>query len=162
MFISFLSSFLLSFRNSFAPFTNKEDHKLNGVRRKKKMGSDTLNPRYINPRYTTITLTKLTKINNNPTKTPIPHTCSSIRLSQQVLSTKEIMFLLFRAAEIWDLSIQGTYKKVKLVTTVEGDLKASFSIATTLSCKFFGSRPAKMNWDLKHHEMCRTLAVLLV
>ena len=27
--------------------------------------------------------------------------------------------------------------------------------------KFFGSRPAKMNWDLKHHEMCRTLGVLL-
>ena len=23
--------------------------------------------------------------------------------------------------------------------------------------KFFGSRPAKMNWDLKHHVMCRTL-----
>ena len=27
--------------------------------------------------------------------------------------------------------------------------------------KFFGSRPAKMNWDLKHHEICRTLGVLL-
>ena len=26
---------------------------------------------------------------------------------------------------------------------------------------FFGSRPAKMNWDLKHHEICRTLGVLL-
>ena len=28
--------------------------------------------------------------------------------------------------------------------------------------KFFKSRPAKMSWDLKHHEMCRTFGVLLV
>ena len=27
--------------------------------------------------------------------------------------------------------------------------------------KFFGSRPAKMNWDLKHHEICQTLGVVL-
>ena len=27
--------------------------------------------------------------------------------------------------------------------------------------KFFGSRPAKMNWDLKHHQMCRTSGVVL-
>ena len=27
---------------------------------------------------------------------------------------------------------------------------------------FCGSRPAKMNWDLKHHEMCQTLGVVLV
>ena len=35
-----------------------------------------------------------------------------------------------------------------------------FSIVA-LAVKFFGSRPARMNWDLKHHEMCRTLGVLL-
>ena len=28
--------------------------------------------------------------------------------------------------------------------------------------KFFGSRPAKMNWDLKHYEMCRTGVVSIV
>ena len=27
--------------------------------------------------------------------------------------------------------------------------------------KFCRSRPAKMNWDVKHYEMCRTLGVLL-
>ena len=27
--------------------------------------------------------------------------------------------------------------------------------------KFCGSRPAKMNWGLKHHKMCRSLGVLL-
>ena len=27
--------------------------------------------------------------------------------------------------------------------------------------KLFVSQPAKMNWDLKHHEMCRMLGVLL-
>ena len=27
--------------------------------------------------------------------------------------------------------------------------------------KFFGSRPVKMNWDLKNHEKCRMLGVLL-
>ena len=30
-----------------------------------------------------------------------------------------------------------------------------------VAVKFFGSQPAKMNWDLKHHEMCRMLGVLL-
>ena len=25
--------------------------------------------------------------------------------------------------------------------------------------KFFGSRPAEMNWDLKHHKMHRTLGL---
>ena len=35
-----------------------------------------------------------------------------------------------------------------------------FSIVAA-AVKFCGSWPAKMNWDLKHHEMCRTLAVLL-
>ena len=33
------------------------------------------------------------------------------------------------------------------------------TVAATV--KFFGSRPAKMNWDLKHHVMCWTLGVLL-
>ena len=28
--------------------------------------------------------------------------------------------------------------------------------------KFFRSWPVKMNWDLKHHKMCRKLGVLLV
>ena len=38
--------------------------------------------------------------------------------------------------------------------------RVEFSIVAA-AVKFFGSRPAKMNWDLKHHEICRTLRVLL-
>ena len=30
-----------------------------------------------------------------------------------------------------------------------------------MAVKFFGSRPAKMNWDLKHNEICGTLGVML-
>ena len=29
--------------------------------------------------------------------------------------------------------------------------------AIEVAVKFFGSWPTKINWDLKHHEMCRTL-----
>ena len=34
------------------------------------------------------------------------------------------------------------------------------TVAATV--KFFGSRPAKMNWDLKHHEICRTLGTVSI
>ena len=33
--------------------------------------------------------------------------------------------------------------------------------STVATVKSFGSRPAKMNWDLKHYKMCQTLRVLL-
>ena len=36
-----------------------------------------------------------------------------------------------------------------------------FSVVAVV-VKFFGSRPAKMNWDLKHHEMCRTLGMVSI
>ena len=38
--------------------------------------------------------------------------------------------------------------------------RVEFSTVAT-AVKFCKSWPAKMNWDLKHHEMCRTLGVLL-
>ena len=34
--------------------------------------------------------------------------------------------------------------------------RVEFSIVAA-AVKFFGSRPAKVNWDLKHHKMCRML-----
>ena len=39
-------------------------------------------------------------------------------------------------------------------------IELSFSTVVAV-VKFFGSWPAKMNWDLKHHEMCQTLGVVL-
>ena len=39
--------------------------------------------------------------------------------------------------------------------------KVEFSIVAA-AVKFFGSRPVKINWDLKHHEMRRTFRVGLV
>ena len=36
-----------------------------------------------------------------------------------------------------------------------------FSIVAA-AIKFFGSRSAKMNWDLKHHEICRTLGMVSI
>ena len=38
--------------------------------------------------------------------------------------------------------------------------RAEFSTVAA-AVKFCWSRPAKMNWDLKHHEMCRMLGVML-
>ena len=43
-----------------------------------------------------------------------------------------------------DLGIRSLSRRVEFSTVAAAD-------------KFFGSLPAEMNWDLKHHEMCRTL-----
>ena len=41
------------------------------------------------------------------------------------------------------------------LTLDHGSRQLSF-LPFAAAVKFFGSRLAKMNWDLKHHEMCRT------
>ena len=41
-----------------------------------------------------------------------------------------------------------------------GAYRIEFSTVAA-AVKFFASRPAKMNWDLKHQEMCRMLGVFL-
>ena len=57
----------------------------------------------------------------------------------------------------WEFEIGPCRQTIELLPL---GLGMEFSTVAT-AIKFFKSQPAKMNWDLKHHEMCRTLGVLL-
>ena len=89
------------------------------------------------------------------------------------------------AQKRWAVNLEDFEKKIQLILTLvlrswgptmvlrSWDLTMQLKVdigpwrqtvvfsAVAAAVKFFGSRPAKMNWDLKHHEMCRTLGVLL-
>ena len=66
------------------------------------------------------------------------------------------------------LRIWGFWKKMSWKLTLDhgGRQLSSLPLRPELEIRplsrrveFFGSLPAEMNWDLKHHKMCRTLGV---
>ena len=62
---------------------------------------------------------------------------------------------------IWDWTMQ-TDNLVSAIVAEKRVLCHRVAFSTVVAAvKFFGSRPAKMNWDLKHNVLCRTLRVLL-
>ena len=74
---------------------------------------------------------------------------------------KRFSWVLTMVLRNWDLTMQ-TDNWVSAIRAGNGDLchRVEFSTVAT-AVKFCRSRPAKMNWDLKHHEMCWTLGVIL-
>ena len=61
-----------------------------------------------------------------------------------------------RQLRIWDWTMQAN-NWASTIGTENGVLCHGVEFSTVAAANFLGFWPVKMNWDLKHHEICRTL-----